>query len=263
MSTGDTELLNQLGQALATVPSTPTREEVGAFRGLVGASRRPTSTVAELTSRPARRRVRRAALAAALAATLVLGGGAVALATGGPFSGVARRAASAIGLPVDSPELSNAKNALAGLRGALAGHDARRIVDARQDVDRRLAALSGDDANEVSPEARALLREADERLGGDHDSSDHAAAGAGGDARNGSSADDRGSRGTNRGSGRGTESSPNVGPSGSGSGSQGDGATAPTVPSGGSGGSGNGGGSGDGAGSDGGSGADGGSGSGH
>jgi hypothetical protein len=262
MTPRDDELLDRLRSALQTAPQSPTADELAALRQLVREDPERPATVVGLHTRPRRHRARRVALAAALAATLLVGSAAVAVATNGPFSGTARRAASALGLPVDSPELSSAKNALAALRAALAGYDDRQIADARRDVDRRLAALSSDDTRDVNREARDLLREADERLGPLHDPGERGPSGGprgdGGGAPNG----DRGGtrdHGGSQGSAGGTDSSPNVAPSPSGSDSDGGGGgSAPTTLPGGSGTSGDDGGS-----SGGGSGSDGGSGSGH
>jgi hypothetical protein len=193
MSEHDGELLDRLRAALAVAPTGPSADDVTALRDLVDEHRERTPAPVALHAGALRRRGRRAVAAAALAATLVVASGAIAVATNGPFSGTARRAASALGLPIDSPELYQAKDALETLSVALAGHDDRQVAEASRDLSRRLAELSGDDARVLGHEAEGLLREADERLGVGHDNGGAQQPGGTGRGGGGASPDERGS----------------------------------------------------------------------
>ena len=108
-------------------------------------------------------RLRRPATAA-LAGLFVLGGASAAAAlSGAVMPEPVRVAARAVGLPVDSPGLSNTRAAIASLRDVLAHQprDLNAIRARAQDVRDRLARLSADDRSRVDDEAAFLLAEAD------------------------------------------------------------------------------------------------------
>ena len=162
MKTHDDELLDVLAASMGPPPDAePSWAEISHLhrvidtdRGWSGRSRTPLW------------RVRRP-LTAALAGFLVLGGAsAAAAASGTVMHEPVRVAARAVGLPVDSPALADAKAALARLRGALGAKplDPSAVRAHAQDVRDRLARLSADDRSHVQEEASFLLAAADTAL---------------------------------------------------------------------------------------------------
>src|SRR5207253_2883867 len=68
------------------------------------------------------------------------------------------------GLPVESPELADARTALAGLRASLGQQHLDAVRARAQEVRDRLGRLSADDRSHVEDEAAFLLAEADAAL---------------------------------------------------------------------------------------------------
>jgi hypothetical protein len=103
-------------------------------------------------------------LVAAAVLALVVVGGLVALSTGEPVPSELRSPARALGLPVDSAELAEARTAMATLRAALSQPDDRRLLAARDALVRRVQRLGAEDRTAIDGDARALLDRADTRL---------------------------------------------------------------------------------------------------
>lgn len=117
-------------------------------------------------ARPNRRRpwMRSPIAIGAASVAVVFGGTAAAFAAGAPIPRPVRAAVHTIGLPVDSPQLSDAKHALADLRDALAGSDDKTLARARDQLLNRLDALSAGERRGLAPETAPLLAQANERL---------------------------------------------------------------------------------------------------
>jgi len=104
---------------------------------------------------------------AAVAGLFVLGGASAAAAVSGAVMPEPMRvAARAVGLPVDSPGLADARSSLAGLRVALAAQprDVDTIRTQAQEVRDRVGRLSADDRFQIEDQATFLLAEADTAL---------------------------------------------------------------------------------------------------
>lgn len=160
----DQDLLDVLAESLGPVPpAQPSWAEVSALHRVIdseAALREKTRVRSPLW------RARRRASVAAAAIVLVAGGSAAAAVTGGPLPRPVRVAARAVGLPVESPQLAEARTALANLTHALAAspRDLARVrVDAAAVRD-KVAALNADDRSKVEMEAQFLLVEADAAL---------------------------------------------------------------------------------------------------
>jgi hypothetical protein len=162
VTTRDDELLDVLATSLGPPPDAePSWAELSHLHRVLDsgyAGRRPSRTPVWRFRRP---------LTAAMAGFLVLGGAsAAAAASGAVMPQPMRVAARAVGLPVESPDLADARAALARLRAALAAKppDLNAIRMRAQDVRDRLARLSADDRSHVEDEAGFLLAEADTAL---------------------------------------------------------------------------------------------------
>ena len=162
MTTRDDELLGVLAASLDPPPDVePTWAEISRLHRVIDAGvspRRPSRTRLWRVHRP---------LTAVIAGVVVLGGASAAAAlSGAVMPQPVRVAARAVGLPVDSPQLADARAALVRLREALA-HQPRDLGAIRsdaQDVRDRLGRLSADDRSQVDPEATFLLAAADTAL---------------------------------------------------------------------------------------------------
>lgn len=125
----DGEILERLGDALRSdvhvAPrSAPSGAEIAA---LVGAVHERTV----VTSRRGRRVV---VSVAAVAGLVACSTGVAMAATGGAVANPVRRAAHNVGLPIDSPELSDARSKLRDLREALSAKDHSRIASTAADL---------------------------------------------------------------------------------------------------------------------------------
>jgi len=163
----DMVLLEQLTAALQAEPVAPSASEVAALRAMVveGSAHRDAAVVPFPSA--GRRRIRRALVGVALAAALAVGGSSAAFAAGAPLPRVVRQTVYSLGLPIESPDYHDAKDALDGLRRSLRGPSDAQVAAARRAVISSLARLSGDERHDLSDDARPLLREADERLSGE------------------------------------------------------------------------------------------------
>jgi hypothetical protein len=86
------------------------------------------------------------------------------LSTGTPVPRALRAPVRALGIPVDSADLADARSAMATLRAALAQRDDTKVATAGDALLRRLDRLGRDDRAAVDTEARALLSAAAARL---------------------------------------------------------------------------------------------------
>ena len=174
--TPDHELLDQLGKALAPPGREPAPERIAALRReVMTPPARPSEAGREAAStvQAASRRVPRAALAVlGVAAALLIGllGG---VALGDDLPRPVRAAAHAIGLPVDSPELVDARAELQALGRALAAGDLEAIRVADAEMVALVRGLDADErariepvAHEVHLRAVEVLGQADEAGGG-------------------------------------------------------------------------------------------------
>ena len=150
----DDELLAVLGRTIGPdADDVPSASDVAALRALVVATPIPITS-----SRRWRRRV-----VVAGVATVAALSGATAVAAGvndGALPKPARVVARAIGIPVDSVDLADAKTALRQLRTAT---DAE-LPDALDGAERAVAALSSDERRALGTSADRTLSEARERL---------------------------------------------------------------------------------------------------
>ena len=217
------ELLTRLGAAFAVEPAEPPAEGLAALRGAVAELR--AGDAAGGTRRVSR--WRRPLPVGGLVFGLIVGGTGTALAAGAPLPRPLRSLAHGIGLPVDSPQLHDVREANHRLRDDLStpttspatAHDAAELA-------RKLAGLDADERSKVEAESEHLLGQArgpDTASGqsGPSASGGPDAGGAGPSSGSGDSGDHHGGTGPSSGSG-GTSGSGGDG-SGSGSGSDGSG----------------------------------------
>ncbi len=172
--TTDEQLRELLAKALAPPPVQPSMQEMDALQAVVASARaghEPTvANGGRWTAlwRPSHWR-RRAAIPV-LATVMVLGSGGVAVALARPvLPSPLRAAARAVGLPVDSQRLADARAQLARLEAAMASGPltAARQAQLRKEADALQAALARLDPSErqmVAPSARGALSRADRAL---------------------------------------------------------------------------------------------------
>jgi hypothetical protein len=165
MTPTDDALLDALTVALAPAPIAPSADDLAALRALV-ARRDDVEVVAFVPVRRPSRPVRRVLTVAAAVVALVVSVGVVALATGSRLPRDLRAPARALGLPVDSAALADARSAIADLRAALGQPDDARVARARDVLIERLDRLGRDDRATVDAEATTLLERAAARLNG-------------------------------------------------------------------------------------------------
>lgn len=146
MPAEDEEVLERLRQALRAPDAQPSAAEVAELR----------RAVAERDPLPAPRRAwpRRVAAVAAAAAILVV------LVAGPPLPRPVRSLARAVGLPVDSAEVADAKSAASELQAALDGGDPARVAKASARLERRLQALREADRRRLAQRSDPLLERA-------------------------------------------------------------------------------------------------------
>ena len=218
LPTDDDRLLDALAVALRPAasrgPAEPSMAELAAFRQLVAASADPAAR---------RRRRLRTWVAGLLVGGVVLSGG-TAYATNPVAPRPVRSAAFALKLPVESPELTDAKDALDDLEEEL--HEGRRdkVAAEVEDVREELADLSPSVRAPLEARAASLLAAAaafladpltvEPRDGREEDSGDDSSGRGSGD--DGGSDD---SRSGSSGGGSGTDDSRGSGSGSSGSGS--------------------------------------------
>ena len=158
MITRDEDLFEVLAAILGPAPTAePTRAELARFHRVVDGG---------VTRRAALWRVHRP-LTAALAGFLVLGGASTAAAASGAvMPEPVRVAVRAVGLPVDSPQLADARTGIARLRDALDAQprNVGEIRERAQQLRNELARVSAGERITVDAQARFLLVEADNAL---------------------------------------------------------------------------------------------------
>lgn len=154
------ELFDALGAALRPPPVEPTPAELAALHRMID-ERCVDRTTARV---PATRSWTRPFVVVAAAAGIVVGSGAAAFAVGAPVPRPIRAVAHDVGLPVDSPELTDAKGAESDLRIVLAINDPATIKRVRARLNHKLAQVPGDERGQIERDAKALLAQADQQL---------------------------------------------------------------------------------------------------
>ncbi len=154
------ELFDALGVALRPPPVEPTPAELAALHRMID-ERCVDRTTAHV---PATRAWTRPFAVVAAAASIVVGSGAAAFAAGAPVPRPIRAVAHDVGLPVDSPELTDAKGAASDLRIVLAINDPATIKRVRARLNHELAQVPGDERGQIERDAKALLAKADQQL---------------------------------------------------------------------------------------------------
>jgi hypothetical protein len=158
---GDDDVLEVLAASLGPAADVePTWAEVSALHRVLD------SAAAGRGVRTPLWRVRRPLSAVAAGALLLAGAGTAAAVTGAVIPEPVRVAARAVGLPLESPALAEARSALAHLRAALAANprNPATISAIAQAVRNEVGSLSADDRSHVQAEATFLLAEADRAL---------------------------------------------------------------------------------------------------
>jgi hypothetical protein len=216
------QLLEALATALApsSSPAEPSMAELAALQ----------SVVRDVAARSARARATRwrRRVAVVVAGGVVLSGG-TAYATSGAAPRPVRSAAFALKLPVESPDLTDAKDALADLDGELRDGRRDKVVKALVDAEAQLAELSPSARASLEPGASALVAAArafvtdpavEQRRDGDapveSDLEDHRSGDGGEDSsESNESNESRGSGSDDSRSGSGSDDSRGSGSSGS------------------------------------------------
>ena len=155
MKTEDTELLEALAVALAPPAAEPTPAELAVLAHAVADSRRVASP-ARRPSRP----VRRTVVVAVVGSIVLSAGTAAAVGAGAPLPRPLRAVADAVGLPVDSVALADARTSMADLRHALEAEDPPWVTSASDELREDLYRLSTGERDEVEPVSTALLERA-------------------------------------------------------------------------------------------------------
>lgn len=167
MNYGDGQLLDDLRVALATPPARPDPIELAAFDRIVAEWRQRPAPVADEPKGRFRaiEKVHRPRVVAAgvVITTLGLGTG-VAAAAGAPVTRGIREVAHEIGLPVESPAVVDAKDAMSRLRDALARSDDAQLRAARDQLRSELGDLGASDRASLERRVDDLLQQADARL---------------------------------------------------------------------------------------------------
>jgi hypothetical protein len=225
------QLFDALGVALRPPPVEPSPGELAALHRMIDERCRDRVTARV----PAMRAWARPFVVAAAAAGIVVGSGAAAFAAGAPVPRPIRAVAHDVGLPVDSPELTDAKSAASELRIVLGINDTATIKRVRARLSRKLAEVPRDERGEIERGAKALLARADHELrtvestrpaagddspksggtgaGGSKSDAGSATSGSGGTGSGGAAAGSSGT-GASAGSGAGAASLPSLSLSG-------------------------------------------------
>jgi len=218
----DDEILDVLGAVLAPIRAEPPPEGIVALHRAIDAQAWSGQTG---HARPLRQR---RWLVATVALTGALGVSSAAFAaTGAPLPRPVRQVVHTIGLPVDSPQLADARGTQRLLRTSLARRDLAAIRIHANELRSELRNLDSDERRQVEPTADSLLQQAEEDLGaelsqgnGDQTRAGHTSTVPATRATPGS---DQG-QSNNHGAGSSTTSAPNTGQDDSG------GHQAPTSP---------------------------------
>lgn len=153
----DAETWEELAAALAPARAVPSPDEIVTLRQLV-ADRGSGWTTALPEGSRRTRRSSQLVLSAAAVLVVVL---AVAASTWHGLPRPVRVVASAAGLPVESPQLGDARHSLRALKEALSRSDRSAVISDAADLRRRMASLDLDDRRQLSAEAAAALAAAD------------------------------------------------------------------------------------------------------
>ena len=155
----DDVLLAALGRALEVPDAEPSGAEVAALHQAISGG------ATDAVARP--RRARRRGWVAGLVGGAVLGltGTAAAVNSSAvPVPDPVRDVAHSIGLPVDSRQLDDAKDALDDLRDDLEDRDRRKVSESATELRLLLAALTDDERRSIEADANAALAQADALL---------------------------------------------------------------------------------------------------
>ena len=156
----DDVLLAALGRALEVPDAEPSGAEVAALHQAVSAGGASDAMARQ-------RRARRRGWVAGLVGGAVLGltGTAAAVNSSAvPVPDPVRDVAHSIGLPVDSRQLDDAKDALEDLREDLEDRDRRKVSESATELRLLLAALTDDERRSIEADANAALAQADALL---------------------------------------------------------------------------------------------------
>lgn len=160
MSLAAGDLLDALATELQPPSVEPSHAELMGLHRAIDERRR-----APLATRTQRRPWLRSPIAIAAASVAVaFSGTATAFAAGAPLPRPVRTVAHDVWLPVDSPQLSDAKHAVTDLGLVLAGSDDAAIARARDQLLRRLDALSAAERRGLAFVSEPLLAQAADRL---------------------------------------------------------------------------------------------------
>ncbi len=160
MSLAGGDLLDALATEMQAPSAEPSQAELMCLHRAID-ERRRAPLAAPTTRRP---RLRSPVAIAAASVAVAFGGTATAFAAGAPIPRPVRMVAHDVGLPVDSPQLSDAKHAVADLGQVLAGSDDAAIARARDQLLRRLDALSAAERRGLAFVSGPLLAQAADRL---------------------------------------------------------------------------------------------------
>lgn len=155
--TSDEELLSRLGRALEPPAGGPDPAKVARMRALADAGRRSTGD--QLADRRKSRagagwRRPMAGVAAGIAAALI--SFVVGIVAGADPPRPLRAAAHAVGLPVESPQLIDARNQLHALGEALAAGDRTRVAADDRRMVSLVKALSPEERKKIEPVAHEV-----------------------------------------------------------------------------------------------------------
>lgn len=148
----DDQLLDLLGAVLAPEPTPPPQAAVAALR-------RAVVTTTTRTRRSWRVRVGVPTIAAL---TLAGTSGTAFAATGTPLPRPLRQVAHAAGLPVDSPELADARSARHRLATDLAHGDKSAVAQDASKLRDQLAKLDNGERDHIAPSTQPLLERAED-----------------------------------------------------------------------------------------------------
>lgn len=160
----DIQFLDLLTRALEPKPVEPPATRLASLHQAIAEHARlhPKPVRRRVPQPPLLTRLRRPIAAFVAAMALTSAGTAAAIGTGAVrLPRPVRAVAHGVGLPVDSPELADARSATALLRSALGHNDSDSVAVATQELNTMLDRLSDGDRSKIEDEAHSLLEQAD------------------------------------------------------------------------------------------------------